>query len=83
MNFSGFLGVLRRRLILIVLAIAVGAGGAYLISKGQDEKYEASSKLLLGGSGGTGNSNTQAFGAPVPESATDKQALVRSGRSSI
>ncbi len=79
MNFSSFLGVLRRRGIVIVLAVAVGAGGAYLISKGQDEKYEASTKLLLGSSGSAQSSNTQAFAGPVPDSAPDKVALVRAG----
>lgn len=64
---------------MIVLAVVVGAGGAYLISKSQDKKYEGSAKLLLGGSGNAQSSDTQSFGAPVPDSVEDKQALVRAG----
>ncbi len=74
MDLSSFFGVLRRRILIIAVAVVVVAAGAYLVSKGQDEKYEATADLLLEGAG-----EGEEFGAPLPEGAADRQALVTRG----
>ena len=76
-DISTFFGVLRRRALIVVLAVVVAAAAAYQMSKGQDEKYEAQSTILL-----RGTSNNQAaseFTPPLPGSAPDREALVLSG----
>ena len=49
MDISAFAGVLRRRGLIIGAAILAAAGAAYFVSKGQDEKYTGTAKLLLKG----------------------------------
>lgn len=73
MDISTLFGVLRRRILVVVLAVGVAAGAAYFISKRQDEKYTASATLLLRG-GGTGPDAE--FTPPLPESAPDRESLV-------
>ena len=74
MDVSAFFGALRRRVLVIVAAVVVGAGVAYLVSSGQESKYEASAKLLLRGA--PANPQGQVFGGELPETAPDREDLV-------
>jgi capsular exopolysaccharide synthesis family protein len=49
-TLSDYLGVLRRRLWIVILAIVVAVGAAYLVSSRQTPAYEATSQVNVGGS---------------------------------
>jgi len=48
-TLSDYLGVLRRRLWIVILAIVVAVGAAYLVSSRQTPAYEATSEVNVGG----------------------------------
>jgi len=48
-TLSDYLGVLRRRLWIVILAIVVAVGAAYLVSSRQTPAYEATSEVNIGG----------------------------------
>jgi succinoglycan biosynthesis transport protein ExoP len=77
MDVSALFGVLRRGALIIVGVAAIAALAAYLISKGQETKYSASTALLLQGAA-PGDPNSQ-FAAPSPTDPSDREALVLSG----
>jgi len=49
-TLSDYLGVLRRRIWIVILAIVVAVGAAYLVSSRQTPAYEATSQVNVGGS---------------------------------
>jgi capsular exopolysaccharide synthesis family protein len=49
-TLSDYLGVLRRRLWIVILAIVVAVAAAYLVSSRQTPAYEATSQVNVGGS---------------------------------
>ncbi len=49
-TLSDYLGVLRRRLWIVIVAIVVAVGAAYLVSSRQTPAYEATSQVNVGGS---------------------------------
>ncbi|HEX3328588.1 MAG TPA: polysaccharide biosynthesis tyrosine autokinase [Gaiellales bacterium] len=49
-TLSDYLGVLRRRIWIVILAIVIAVGAAYLVSSRQTPAYEASSQVNVGGS---------------------------------
>ncbi len=72
-DISAFFGLLRRRGLIVVLAVAVGAIAGYVISNSKEDKYVASATLLLRGT----NPNQQDDFAPgVPSSPQDREALI-------
>jgi succinoglycan biosynthesis transport protein ExoP len=77
MDISTFFVTLRRRVLILVAAIAVGAAAAYYISDHQSDKYSASAKLLL--QGAPSNTPGAGFSAPLPDSAPDREDLVLGG----
>ncbi len=77
MDISAFFGVLRRRLLIIAVAVVVASGAAYFASKGQDPVYEATSQLLLKGATSGGTEST--FAAQLPTTASDREAQVTRG----
>jgi tyrosine-protein kinase len=79
MDISAFLGVLRRRVLIIAVAVAAAAIAAYVISEGQPKKYSGTTKLLLQGTGpaASGNPSAPSFSAPLPQSSPDKESIVR------
>ena len=49
-TLSDYLGVLRRRIWIVILAIVIAVGAAYLVSSRQTPAYEATSQVNVGGS---------------------------------
>ncbi|HKV68858.1 MAG TPA: polysaccharide biosynthesis tyrosine autokinase [Gaiellales bacterium] len=49
-TLSDYLGVLRRRIWIVILAIVIAVGAAYLVSSRQTPAYEATSEVNVGGS---------------------------------
>jgi len=49
-TLSDYLGVLRRRLWIVILAVVIAVGAAYLVSSRQTPAYEATSEVNIGGS---------------------------------
>jgi succinoglycan biosynthesis transport protein ExoP len=79
MDISAFFGVLRRRALIIVLAVIAGAVVAYLVSSAQDKKYTATAKLLLKGQAAQQSGGTPDFSPTVPGTAPDRESLVTRG----
>jgi len=77
MDISAFFGVLRRRFLIIAVVVVVASTAAYLVSEGQEPTYEASSQLLLKGT--TAGGTETSFAAPLPTTATDREALITRG----
>ncbi len=77
MDISSVLGVLRRRILIVAVAVLAGAGGAYFVSKGQDPEYTASAKLLL--KGPPVSSSVPVYAPPLPDAAPDRESLVTRG----
>ncbi len=76
MDISAFFGFLRRRGLIIVLAVLVGGIAGYAISKSKANAYTGTATLLLRGSS---NAQPQAPFAPgVPTAAQDREAVVTS-----
>ena len=48
-TLSDYLGVLRRRIWIVILAIVIAVGAAYLVSSRQTPAYEATSEVNIGG----------------------------------
>jgi len=49
-TLSDYLGVLRRRIWIVILAIVIAVGAAWLVSSRQTPAYEATSQVNVGGS---------------------------------
>src|ERR1700716_225521 len=79
MDISAFFGVLRRRALIIVAVVIAAAAGAYFVSKGQQSKYTATTKLLLKGTSQSTNPTPNSFGPTIPTSAPDREALITQG----
>jgi polysaccharide biosynthesis transport protein len=77
MDISAFFGVLRRRVLIIAVVVVAAAGGAYLVSKAQDAKYTATTKLLLKGT--STDQSGPVLGPTIPATAQDREALVTRG----
>jgi tyrosine-protein kinase len=75
-DISAILGVLRRRLLLIVLTVAIAGAAAYFLSDRQTREYSAAAKLLLQGTV-PGQPGSQ-FSSPLPQGASDRETLVLS-----
>jgi polysaccharide biosynthesis transport protein len=77
MDISAFFGFLRRRGLIILLAVVVGAIAGFAISKSKDKEYTAKATVLLRGSapnqGGQDN-----FAPGVAGASADRAALITS-----
>ncbi len=76
MDISAFLGLLRRRFLIILVAVAAGAGVAYVISQSRSDEYSATAKLLLRK---LASPTLEEFSPPLPTTAADRESLVVSG----
>lgn len=78
-DISTFVGFLRRRGLIVLLAAVVGAVAGYLISEGKDEQYTADASLLLSGpntSQSQSQSTLDTFAPGVPDASQDRESLV-------
>jgi len=76
-DVTAVLGVLRRRILIVLIsAIALG-GAAYVFANGQEERYTSSSQVLLRSS--SSGPTSVNYGAPIPESSSDLESLALSG----
>ncbi len=76
MDISAFFAILRRRALIIGVAVVVGAAVAYVVAQQREERYTTTSKLLLRQ---LASVQLEEFSPPLPETATDREALVLSG----
>jgi succinoglycan biosynthesis transport protein ExoP len=76
MDISAFFGFLRRRGLIILLAVIVGAIAGYAISKSKADEYTGSATLLLRGN--STNQQQAQFEPGVPDAAQDRESLVTS-----
>jgi capsular exopolysaccharide synthesis family protein len=70
-DIAVFFGFLRRRGLIVLLGIVVGAVAGYLISSSKEDEYEATASVLL-------SLGSEQFGPGVPESAVDRENLIES-----
>lgn len=76
-DLAAVLAVVRRRFLIIAFVTVALAAVAFLLAREQQERYEASAQVLLRpSSGGTASLE---YGAPIPESSVDLEALALSG----
>ncbi len=76
LDISAFLGFLRRRGLIVLLAAVVGAVAGYALSKGKATEYTAGATLLLRGNSQSNQQNN--FSPGVPEASQDRIDAVKS-----
>ena len=76
LDVSALIGFIRRRGLILLLAVAVGAVAGYAISDSKDPEYSASATLLLRGE--STDSGAGVLEPGVPGAPEDRQNLVRS-----
>ena len=74
LDISAFFGFLRRRGLVVALAIIVGALTGYVVSNSKEPTYEATANLLLRGVPST--QPQENFDPGVPESSADRENVV-------